>query len=53
VLSYVRNAWGNRAPFIDPARVSTIRKAYRKRSELFTEQELKGMQAAEALTLNR
>ncbi len=43
VLSYVRNAWGNRSSFIDKERVSILRTETKKRTELLTEKELHAM----------
>ncbi len=40
LLSYVRNAWGNRAAAIAPETVTTLRLQTTHRQRLFTEDEL-------------
>jgi mono/diheme cytochrome c family protein len=43
VLSYVRQAWGNKAPPVTPAQVKAVRSEVGNRSRLYTADELKGL----------
>ncbi|HTE23854.1 DUF7133 domain-containing protein [Flavitalea sp.] len=43
LLSFIRNAWGNKAPNVNPTDVQKIRKQYKDRQKPFTMEELKGI----------
>lgn len=44
VLSYIRNSWGNQAPFITPEQVSAVREVTKGRTAQWTVTELKSVQ---------
>ena len=48
VLTYVRQAWGNKAPPVDAAMVKSIREATAKRGRAWTVPELEAVPATEA-----
>lgn len=42
VLTYVRNAWRNQGPPVDPKRVGELRTRFKDRGTMWTQQELQG-----------
>lgn len=43
VVSYIRNAWGNKAPLVTPAQVKAVRAEIGGRSQPYTPDELKSL----------
>lgn len=43
VLSYIRQAWGNKAPPVKPEQVAAVRAEVKNRSQLYTGDELMGL----------